>query len=102
MAHCYMSGRRIADAAKMYGELYDLVDTQVDEAELATNYGGYDLVPTKEERGLLTPSSPTKRAVLMLCLAIWKGRQRGTRTRQSSLDTPIAQFRITRKSRPNG
>ena len=33
MAHCYMSGQRYADAAKMYGELYDLVDARVESAE---------------------------------------------------------------------
>ena len=32
MAHCYMSGQRYADAAKMYGELYDLVDARVENA----------------------------------------------------------------------
>ena len=49
MAHCYMSGQRYAEAAKMYGELYDLVDTQVDEAELTASYGGYEFVPTLQD-----------------------------------------------------
>jgi tetratricopeptide (TPR) repeat protein len=49
MAHCYMSGKRYAEAATMYGELYDLVDTQVNDADVARTYGGYDFVPTLQE-----------------------------------------------------
>jgi hypothetical protein len=33
----------------MYGELHDLVDTQVEQAEPVTMYGEYDPVQTQEE-----------------------------------------------------
>ena len=42
LAHCYMSGRRYAKAAKMYGELYELADTRRKEKDWNRSYLAYE------------------------------------------------------------
>lgn len=42
VAHCYMSGQKYAAAGRIYGQLYDLADTQREEKDWYQSYLAYE------------------------------------------------------------